>query len=126
MYDVSRISFRTAVFSTLGIIVVLVAGSLLIYQARYLIIGPQITITNAPTGPQNEQQITLRGNARNISRLWLNDRQIFTDPSGNFEEVLVLPYGESIITLRATDRYGRTALREQSIVYAPASFYQGS
>jgi hypothetical protein len=124
MVTVSSVSFRTTVLSVVGIILGLGAISVLVFQARYLIIGPQISLITEPIGPQNERQVMLAGNARNISRLWLNDRQIFTDPDGDFTELIVLENGQSIQTLRATDRYGRTTTVERSVVYAPMSFYQ--
>lgn len=123
MFRVPEISFRTTLLSVAGIILGLVAVSILIYQARYLIIGPEVVLTTELTGPQNERQVTMAGNARNISRLWLNDRQIFTDPDGDFAELVVLENGQSVLTLRAMDRYGRTTTVERSVVYAPMSFY---
>jgi hypothetical protein len=93
-----------------------------LFQARFLIIGPQITLTAEPTLQQNERRIFLEGTAYNISRLWLNDRQIFTDAQGNFREALILENGYTISTLRAEDRYGRTTTLTRSYVYAPASF----
>ena len=100
----------------------LLMGSFVIFQARFLIIGPQIVITEEPTGPQNTRQISLAGTAYNISRLWLNDRPIYTDAHGNFKEALVLENGYTIATLRAEDRYGRTTKVTRPLVYVPASF----
>ena len=119
----SGIPFRSVVLTMGAIILGLCIAAVVIFQARYLIIGPQITLTNEPTGPQNERQIALTGNARNISRLWLNDRPIFTDLDGNFSEAVVLSDGLSLLTLRATDRYGRTTIVEKPLVYSPASFF---
>lgn len=92
------------------------------FQARFLIIGPQITLTSEPNLQQNERRIFLEGTAYNISRLWLNDRQIFTDAQGNFREALILENGYTVSTLRAEDRYGRTTTLTRSYVYTPASF----
>lgn len=102
----------------------LLMGSFVIFQARFLIIGPQIVITEEPTGPQNTRQISLSGTAYNISRLWLNDRPIYTDAHGNFKEALVLENGYTIATLRAEDRYGRTTKVTRPLVYVPASFVE--
>jgi hypothetical protein len=96
----------------------------IIFQARFVIVGPQIVITEAPQGPQNTQQVYISGVANNISRLWLNDRPIFTDPQGNFREALVLENGYTVTTLRAEDRYGRDTSVQRTFVFAPASFVQ--
>lgn len=94
-----------------------------IFQARFIIIGPQIALTNEPRPQQNERRIFLEGTAYNISRLWLNDRQIYTDAQGTFREALILENGYTVSTLRAEDRYGRSTTLTRSYVYAPASFY---
>ncbi len=116
--------FRTVLqFTAIGIIGLLLL-TYAFFQARYLIVGPQITLSMEPEQVQNERQIFLEGTAYNISRLWLNDRQIYTDAQGNFKEALVLENGYTITTLRAEDRYGRSTILTRSYVYSPASFVE--
>ena len=100
----------------LAIVVVYVA-----FQARFLITGPQILLGAEPPTFQNERVLTLSGSAFNITHLWINDRQIFTDEEGNFREELVLENGYTITTLRAKDRYGRETRVVRSFVYTPSS-----
>ena len=110
---------------TLVIAIGIIAISLFVlFQARYLIIGPQIVLTTEPDSQQNERRIFLEGNAYNISHLWLNDRQIFTDAQGQFKEALILENGYTVATLRAEDRYGRSTTITRELVYAPASFIE--
>ena len=111
-------TFLKAIAIGVGIVFVLAYVG---FQARYLIIGPQILLNDAPSQRQNERQIFLTGTAYNISHLWLNDRPIFTDAQGNFKEALVLENGYTVATLRAKDRYGRETRVAQSFVYSPAS-----
>jgi hypothetical protein len=116
------LTFRTVVkfmIFSIGAILILLY---LIFQARFLIIGPRVILTEEHDVPQNERQIFLTGNAYNISRLWLNDRPIYTNAQGNFKEALVLENGYTIATLRAEDRYGRETTITRSFVYAPVSF----
>ena len=119
--DVRGYSFRTMVKYWLFVLLALLIVSFIVFQARFLIMGPQITITDAPNGPQNERQIHMKGNAHNIARLWLNDRPIYTDAKGDFDEALVLENGYTIATLRAEDRYGRSTALSRELVYVPAS-----
>jgi hypothetical protein len=91
------------------------------FQARFLITGPQIVLEHEPNTQQNERLVTLSGTAFNITHLWLNDRQIFTNEEGYFSEALVLENGYTITTLRAKDRYGRETRVVRSFVYTPAS-----
>jgi hypothetical protein len=106
---------------TAGLIVL---GGYLVFQARFLIIGPRIVLTTDPPQHTNERRVLLTGQTYNISHLWLNDRTIFTNANGYFEEALILENGYTVATLRAEDRYGRTTTVRQSFVYTPASFIE--
>lgn len=86
------------------------------FQARFLIAGPQITVENVPK-EQMERQITLQGQAKNIVNITLNGRPIYTDKDGNFKEALVLENGYTIATLQAEDRYGRSTNHTETFVY---------
>lgn len=111
-----------SILKALGItLLVGLIAAYIIFQARFLITGPQIELTVEPPTQTNERVITLEGNTHNITHLWLNDRQIFTDESGDFKEELVLENGYTITTLRAKDRYGRETRVVRSFVYTPAS-----
>lgn len=119
---------ETLPFRTLVKIVILAIGLIFVFayvlfQARYLIVGPQITMTDTLELKQNNRQVFLSGIAFNISHLWLNDRPIYTDAQGHFKEALILENGYTIATLRAEDRYGRITTVTKPFVYAPMNFY---
>ena len=118
----SHTSFRTIVKSSVLLLGFLSAAAYVAFQARFLIIGPQLQLTDESEQLVNQRQITLAGSAANISRLWLNDRPIFTDAQGNFKEALVLENGYTIATIRAEDRYGRETTIKRTYIYTPASF----
>jgi hypothetical protein len=114
-------SFRTLIKYWLLAILGILMFFFVLFQARFLIMGPQITLTESPKTPGNERYIEIKGTAYNISRIWLNDRPIFTDAQGNFKEAIVLENGYTIATLRAEDRYGRTTNVTREMVYVPQS-----
>lgn len=116
------ISFRTVLAGAGALIGLILMIGYVAFQARFLIIGPQIILTEQPELLHNERQVHLVGIAYNISRLWLNDRPIYTDAQGQFKEALVLENGYTIATLRAEDRYGRETTLTEQFVYVPASF----
>ena len=122
--DRDTFAFRqTLKWFALGIIGVILL-TYAVFQARFLIVGPQITLTSEPNLVQNERGVFLEGKAYNISHLWLNDRQIFTDAQGNFREAIILENGYTITTLRAEDRYGRSTTITREFVYTPSSFIE--
>jgi hypothetical protein len=114
--------FRRIVKASCLFLGLVLVAAYVVFQARFLILGPQLQLTQEPRQLVNERQITLAGAAFNISRLWLNDRQIYTDAQGNFKEALVLENGYTIATVRAEDRYGRETTIRRTYVYLPASF----
>jgi len=89
------------------------------FQARFLIVGPQITLESPTTITQTARVIEVRGTARNITTLTLNGKTIHTNEEHYFEEILVLPTSYTIMTLRAADRYGRIRTLTQELVYSP-------
>ena len=123
MYKVAEyFSFRRIILLSIIAAALLLAITFILFQARYLIIGPQISITSEPIGPQNEREVEIAGTAHNISHLWLNGRPIYTDIDGTFKEELILENGYTTMTLRAEDRYGRSTEITRTLIYSPASF----
>jgi hypothetical protein len=119
--SLSQYSFRALIKYWLIALASILIVFFVLFQARFLIMGPQIILTESPKALGNERQVELKGKAYNISRIWLNDRPIFTDAQGNFKEALVLENGYTIATLRAEDRYGRTTNVTREMVYVPQS-----
>lgn len=105
-------------------IAILLFGTYLSFQARYLIAGPQLALDQEPPTSNTTRIVELTGTATNITHLWLNDRPIFTDEKGHFKEALILENGYTITTLKARDRYGRETEIVRSFVYTPASIIQ--
>ncbi len=102
-------------------IIALLAGVFwyMLFQARNLLLGPEVVIVSPEETVQRERTITLAGTTKNIVSLTLNGRSIFTDEKGSFENMLVLEDGYTIMTLRAEDKYGRMVTLSKSFVYAP-------
>lgn len=88
-----------------------------LFQARFIILGPGIAITSHTDGSiVHEPSLTLSGTVRNAAWLTLNDRQIFTDENGHWSEKLILAEGVSIMTIRVKDRFGREAVKSVHLV----------
>ncbi len=91
------------------------------FQARNLIHGPSITLSEEFPVVQTERSLNLNGNVRNVVVLRLNGREIHTDERGNFTETLVLQNGYTVMTLEAVDRYGRDTTLERTFIYREAT-----
>ena len=97
------------------LLILLIAYSL--YQARALLVGPQIWIGNPQDGDTVEDPLVImEGQSKNIAWISLNDRQIFTDENGQWSEKLLVSPGLSIMTVKARDRFGRKTEKNVKIV----------
>ncbi len=88
-------------------------------QAHNLILGPSLMLTEEPPHLQSDTYVELHGIAENVVTLTVNGKPITTNERGMFVHPLILERGLSIVTLTATDRYGRTATLTRSFVYQP-------
>ena len=90
-----------------------------VFNARNLILGPSIEIFTPllPETETTENTITLKGRVENMTFLSLNERPIFADTEGVFEEQLLLSPGFNIITLKAQDRFKKEVQKTIRVYY---------
>lgn len=110
------VTLRTVLGILIGLLVFTILVGYVGYQARFLLIGPQITLHDDPPLSTEQRMITLTGDTANITHLRLNGRQIFTDQDGHFNELVALTPGANIITIEAEDRYGRLTQVVRTVV----------
>lgn len=80
--------------------------------------GPTITVLSPTDGFTSvESIVNVEGEAKNISHISMNDRQIFTNEEGLFEEKLLLYPGYNIITIKARDKFDRNIEKTLEIIY---------
>lgn len=88
------------------------------YQTRGYLRGPLLELTEPINNSTHyESNVKIKGNAKNISYISMNGRQIFTDPSGNFEERILLSKGYNIISISTKDKYERKNQKTLKLVY---------
>lgn len=87
-----------------------------LFEARRILEGPIITIESPRGGSATSSTgIIIAGEAQNISFLSINDKPSFTDESGHFTKLLSVAPGFTVLTVAATDRFGRKTSRSVSI-----------
>ncbi len=107
-----KINFSPKQWLLFGLFLLLILYFL--FQARFLVLGPQITISTPRDGQEvSNPVVTATGQVRNAAWISLNGRQIFTDEDGRWEEKLIVAEGLSIMTVRVRDRFGRE--KEESV-----------
>jgi hypothetical protein len=89
-----------------------------IFNARNLIIGPTIEIFSpAKDMETGENVLTINGRAKNITFISLNEKPIFVNKEGLFEEKLLLSPGSNTIEIKARDRFKKETLKTIKIYY---------
>lgn len=103
-------------------LIALVLLALLSYGAIELyplLAGPSLTTIFPKDGANYPDGVVkIEGRALRAASLSLNGGPLFPDETGHFETELAYPPGGSILTLTATDRFGRTRTRERTL-YIP-------
>jgi len=101
----------------IGIVFFIVAGFTYLKMQDFLE-GPRIEIFSPQSGATvTDPLLTITGQARHISFLYLNDGKIFVDEEGNFSESLLLYPGYNIITLMARDQFEREITKRLEIIF---------
>jgi hypothetical protein len=96
-------------------VLLLVAGYGLI-KAWPLLSGPDIRIsTPGKNAALPDGFLSLSGTAVHTQTLLLDGAPLLIDESGHFQTDLVLPHGNAILTLTATDRFGRSTSEQRTV-----------
>lgn len=87
------------------------------FEARRFLQGPVLAVAEPRPGALLVGgSATVTGIARNISFIELNGRQIYTDESGMFRELLTPAPGYTMIAVEVRDRFGRSARVELPVM----------
>ena len=119
VFSSTQLTLRTVLIYGLILSLCALFVGYVLFQARFLIAGPEIHLYPTTPNPQENRVVTLEGTAENITHITLNGRQIYTNASGYFKEELILENGYTIATLQAEDRYGRVQKLSADFVYNP-------
>ena len=105
---------RIGVGALLGLIILGYGAS----KSVNLIVGPQLQIESPTNGETvREPFLIIKGSAKNVAFLSLNDKQIFIDDQGDISDQILLYEGYNIITAKAKDKFGREKIVTREIVY---------
>jgi hypothetical protein len=87
------------------------------FEARPLLLGPRIVLDSPVEGYSSpDGTVTVSGTAYRSNALTLDGGPLLMDESGHFSTTLTLPSGGAILSLTATDRFGRTRTVERDVV----------
>jgi len=95
------------------------------FEARQFLAGPCVTVTSPSDGfIVSDSPIIVSGNAQHISEITLSGNIIFVDEKGQFEQLVPLSPGYSVIEIKVKDRYGRYKNVYLRGIYKPEITYE--
>ena len=90
------------------------------FEARNIVLGPQILIATPPGGTTvTSQLVEITGNTKNIQDITLEGRDIYIDEEGVFTERLLLSPGYNIFIFEAKDKFDRHTKKTLELIYKP-------
>jgi hypothetical protein len=102
---------------SVGILSLLIIAGYSYYQARNLINGPELTVISPISGTTTTTPLAfIEGEAKNVSYISLNNRQMYVDKDRKFHEELLLSAGYNVWKLEARDKFGRTITKTIELV----------
>lgn len=99
---------------TAAIVLTILAGYGLV-ASWPLLTGPVIALDSPEAYAASEGAVLIQGSATHAKTLWLNGAPLLMDESGNFNASLTLPSGGAIVSLTATDRFGREVTERRAV-----------
>ena len=97
------------------VVLLALAGYGIIVAAWPIISGPSISV-RLPAAASAGVPVPLEGVAKHTETLWLNGAPLLIDQSGRFSIPLTFPSGGVVVSLTATDRFGRERTETRSLL----------
>ncbi len=99
------------------VVSLLFIGGYSAYEFHNVLLGPTLTIYEPSDGATIEHPlIEVKGQAKNVSRISVNDREITVDEAGLFTDKVVLFPGYNVIKLSVSDKFGRRTEKQLELV----------
>lgn len=113
MYDTTKILKRIIII----VVIILILGYTY-FQTKDLIRGPVLIITYPSSGmTMKDSSVEIKGSVKNASYVTMNDRQIFVNEEGKFNEKILLIEGYNVIEIDVKDRFERVESKKLELMY---------
>lgn len=125
MTKMSKYNTAKIIKNSIYLVFILFIISYGLYNSRIFIQGPQIDVFDPVSGETIEESplIRIKGEARNVAFIELNNRQIDVNEDSKFDEPVLLYPGYNIITIFARDKFDRSVERKVELVYKGDDLY---
>ncbi len=109
--------FKISSFVILIIFLFLLLLGYVIFQYRAAIISPPLNVTSPKESSEVSSQIlVVTGKTDPASNVFINDEEVSVNSDGTFKKELNVFPGETTVTVRAVDRFGKQTIVTRHIV----------
>ena len=113
-----KLNARILIKIAIIVIAVTIIASYSYYQVKDLLDVPRLTIFYPENGATLlEPILEISGKVENMSKITLNDRNIFVNEEGYFKENLLLMYGYNVVEIELQDRFGKIKNEKLELMY---------
>ncbi len=89
------------------------------FQMHNLVTGPEIIFASEVPKSTSDALLSLSGHALRAQHVLINDSPVTLDVEQNFSLPLLLLPGYNVLTIEATDRFGKTTERILEVIRLP-------
>jgi cytoskeletal protein RodZ len=112
-FPLRRLKIQQSV--VLFVILLLAVFGYLFFQYRAAFLPPALTVTTPATGSKNSQNVTVSGTADSNATVTVNGDPVTVSENGTFQKVITLFPGNATISVKATNRFGKTTTIQRVI-----------
>lgn len=87
-------------------------------EARPIVLGPTLSLSSPEDGGLATSTIAVAGHVSRTVALSVNGSPVLPNEDGSFRDIITLPSGSGILTVKAVDRFGRSITKTRT-VYVP-------
>ena len=87
----------------------------LFFQYRAAFLPPSLTVSSPATGSKTSQYVEVVGSADSNATVTVNGEPVSVASNGTFQKEVTLFPGSSTISIKATNRFGKTAIIQRTV-----------
>ncbi|HVA96687.1 MAG TPA: helix-turn-helix domain-containing protein [Candidatus Acidoferrales bacterium] len=112
-FPIKRLKIQQSVL--LFIFFLLVVLGYLFFQYRAAFLPPSLTVTTPQNGSKTSQDVVVTGNADSNATVTINGEPVTVSSNGDFKKDITLFPGNTTISIKATNRFGKTSVTQRTI-----------
>ena len=112
-FPIERIRIQQSLIAFVFFLVIVLGYLFFQYRAAFL--PPYLTVSTPQAGSKTSQDVIVTGTADNNATVTINGEAVTISNNGKFQKDITLFPGSATISVKATNRFGKTAIIQRTI-----------